>query len=282
MTATSTVSVNSFKQRLARRGEAPAALGVWRGLTDGYSLEICVGTGFDWVLIDGEHAPNTVSSIAAQLQVMGGYPACHPMVRVATGKGHLGELLIKQTLDAGAQTLLVPMIDTAEQALDVVRFARYPTPGGEGGGTRGIAGSRGGRWGRWPAHVHEANAQTCIIVQAETRTALDNLDEIVRVEGVDGVFIGPSDLAGGMGRVGNPGHEEVQQAIAAALPRIHGAGKAAGIFAPLEAHARRYIEMGFDFVAVGADTGLLQSATAALLRKFRGEPATASGGGTGY
>jgi len=166
------------------------------------------------------------------------------------------------------QTLLVPMVDTAQQAADLVRATRYPPLG-----IRGMGGARASRWGRFPNYAKEANDQVCLLVQAETREALANLDAIAATEGVDGVFVGPSDLSAALGHVANPAHPEVQAAIADALQRIRKSGKAAGILTPDETLARKYLEMGFTFIAVGLDTNLLMRGTSALAAKFKEAPA---------
>ncbi|MGC1174958.1 aldolase/citrate lyase family protein [Polaromonas sp.] len=261
--------VNTFKQALR---DKQAQIGLWLSLSDAYSTEICAGAGFDWLLIDGEHAPNDVRSILTQLQAVAAYPSSHPVARVPMGHGHVGEMLIKQYLDIGVQTLLVPMVDTPAQAAALVRATRYPQYDVEGkdiGGVRGMAGARASRWGRYPAYAHEANAQICLLVQAETQTALDNLDAIVATEGVDGVFIGPADLSASLGHVANPGHADVQAAIEKAIARILKAGKAAGILSTDETLARHYLDMGATFVAVGLDTNLLVRHTSALAARFK-------------
>ena len=250
--------INPFKKALAER---QVQIGLWLGLADPYSAELCAGAGFDWLLIDGEHSPNDLRSILGQLQAIAPY-ASHPIARVPVGHGHIGTTLIKQYLDLGLQTLLVPMVDTPEQAAELVRAMRYPPQG-----LRGMAGARASGWGRNPSYVHEANAQVCLLVQAESQTALDNLDAIAATEGVDGIFIGPADLSASMGHVGNPGHPEVQAAIADAIARIVKAGKAAGILTPDEALARHYLEFGATFIAVGLDTNLLVKATSTLAAK---------------
>ncbi|MDR3453720.1 MAG: 4-hydroxy-2-oxoheptanedioate aldolase [Rhodoferax sp.] len=262
--------VNPFKKALA---DKRAQIGLWLSLADPYSAELCAGAGFDWLLVDGEHAPNDLRSILAQLQAIAPYPS-HPIARVPMGHGHVGEALIKQYLDLGVQTLLVPMVDTPEQAATLVRATRYPQDDGKGG-IRGMGGARASRWGRYPAYVHEANAQVCLLVQAETRTALANLDAIAATEGVDGIFIGPADLSASLGHVGNPGHPEVQAAIEDTIRRIVKTGKAAGILTPDEAQARHYLALGATFVAVGLDTNLLVRGTSALVAKFKPEVALA-------
>ena len=252
--------LNPFKQALAERR---AQIGLWLGLADPYSAELCAGAGFDWLLIDGEHAPNDLRSILGQLQAIAPYGS-HPIARIPVGHGHIGTTLIKLYLDLGVQTLLVPMVDTPEQAADLVRAMRYPPAG-----IRGMAGARASNWGRNPSYVHDANAQVCLLVQAETETSLRHLDAIAATEGVDGVFIGPADLSASMGHVGNPGHPQVQAAIADAIARIVKAGKAAGILTTNEALAHHYLELGATFVAVGLDTNLLVQTTSALAARFK-------------
>jgi len=256
--------VNLFKQALQRR---QAQIGLWLNLANPYSTEICAGAGFDWLLVDGEHSPNDLRSILAQLHVIAGYPGTHPVARIPVGE----TALIKQYLDLGLQSLLVPMVDTPEQAQALVQACRYPPQG-----VRGMAGTRAARWGRYTNYGREANAQICLLVQAETRLALSNLDAILATDGVDGVFIGPADLSASMGHVGNPGHPEVQAAIEDAIARIGRAGKAAGILTADNALARRYLELGATFVAVGLDTQLLVRGTSALVAQFKGNAAPAA------
>jgi 4-hydroxy-2-oxoheptanedioate aldolase len=253
--------VNPFKQALRERR---AQIGLWMGLADHYTAEICAGAGFDWLLIDGEHSPNDLRSILQQAQVIAGYPGTNAIARVPVGHGHVGAAVIKQYLDLGIQTLLVPMVDTPQQAADVVRAMRYPPDG-----IRGMGGARASRWGRYPSYPKEANAQVCLLVQAETSTALANLDAIAGTEGVDGVFIGPADLSASLGHVGDPLHAEVQKAIEQSIKRIVKAGKAAGILTTDETLARRYLEFGATFVAVGLDNNLLARATSQLAAKFK-------------
>ena len=264
--------VNAFKQALAA---GDAQIGLWLGLANAYTAEICASAGFDWLLIDGEHAPNGLTDILAQLQAVAAYPEAHPIARVPMGYGHQGAALIKQYLDLGVQTLLVPMVDTAEQAAELVRATRYPQDDGQGG-IRGMAGARASRWGRYPQYVKEANEQVCLLVQAETTEALRNLDAIAATPGVHGVFIGPADLSASMGHVGNPGHPEVQAAIEDGIARIRKAGKAAGILTSDEAQAHRYLALGALFVAVGLDTQILVRHTGALAAKFKGLAAPAA------
>lgn len=266
--------VNPFKKALAERRPQ---IGLWQGLASAYSAEICAGAGFDWLLIDGEHAPNDLNSVLQQAQAIAAYPGTHAVARIPMGHGHVGQMLIKQYLDLGIQTLLVPLVDTPEQAREIVRCMRYPPQG-----VRGMGGARASRWGRYPNYPTEANGQVCLLVQAETQQAMDNLDAIAAVEGVDGVFIGPADLSASMGHVGNAAHPEVQAAIEDGIDRINRAGKAAGILTPAEPQARRYLELGALFVAVGLDNNLLAKASAALAAKFKGTPAPVAQGGNPY
>ncbi|RZJ25610.1 MAG: 2-dehydro-3-deoxyglucarate aldolase, partial [Haliea sp.] len=187
---------NPFKKALA---EKRAQIGLWVGLADHYTTEICAGAGFDWLLLDGEHSPNDLRTLLQQAQVVAAYPSTHAIARVPMGHGHAGEMLLKQYLDLGIQTLLVPMVDTAEQARAIVQGMRYPPDG-----IRGMGGARGSRWGRYPNYAKEANAEVCLLVQAESQLAVDNIEAIAAVDGVHGIFIGPADLSASLGHPGNP------------------------------------------------------------------------------
>src|SRR5215470_14418232 len=186
---------NAFKAAL--RAGRPQ-IGLWLGLADAYTAELFATTGFDWLAIDAEHAPNDPRTVLAQLQAMAPYPA-QPVVRTASGDA----ALLKQYLDVGAQTLLVPMVDSAEQAQRIVAATRYPPEGIRGVGS---ALARASRWNRYADYLHVANEQIGLLVQAESASALGELDAIARVDGIDGVFIGPADLAASMGRRGQPTH----------------------------------------------------------------------------
>ncbi|MBC3966409.1 4-hydroxy-2-oxoheptanedioate aldolase [Pseudomonas simiae] len=253
--------VNRFKQRL-RNGEVQ--IGLWLGLADAYCAELAANAGFDWLLIDGEHAPNHLQGMLAQLQAVAPYPS-QALIRPVIGDS----ALIKQLLDIGAQTLLVPMIESAAQALELVRAMRYPPQGIRGVGS---ALARASRWNSIQGYLDQADDQMCLLVQIENLEGLANLDEIAAVEGVDGVFIGPADLSASMGHRGNPGHPEVQAAIEDAIGRIVQSGKAAGILSADENLARRYIELGATFVAVGVDTTVLMRGLQALAGKFKSVP----------
>lgn len=249
---------NAFKRSLA---EPVARIGLWLGLADPYSAEMCATAGFDWLLIDGEHGPNDLRSMLGALQAVAPYPS-HPVLRIPHGD----TTLIKQVLEIGATTLLVPMVESAAQARELVRATRYPPQGVRGVGS-GLA--RSSRWSAYPNYLHEANDEICLLVQVETASALAQLDEIAAVDGVDGVFIGPADLSASMGHLGNPSHVDVRQAIDAAIARILAAGKAPGILAVDETLARHYIDLGARFVAVGVEATLLARAARALAGRFQ-------------
>jgi len=252
------MTTNPFKAAL-QRGEAQ--IGLWMSLAEPYLAEICATAGFQWVLVDGEHAPNDVRSTLAALQALAAYPATHPVVRIVNGDTHL----IKQYLDIGAQTLLVPMVETAEQAAALVRATRYPPTGVRG---VGYPVARAARWGARTDYAEVANDEVCLLVQAESKRALDNLEQICAVDGVHGVFIGPADLAASLGHLGNAGHPEVQAAIDRALKTIVASGKAAGILTPDAALARHHLSLGATFVSVGLDVSLLVAATRKLAADF--------------
>ncbi|HTI67182.1 MAG TPA: 4-hydroxy-2-oxoheptanedioate aldolase [Caulobacteraceae bacterium] len=247
-------------------------IGLWQALANPYTAEICAGAGFDWLLFDGEHAPNDVPLLLSQLQAVAPYPT-HAVARPPIGETHL----VKQYLDIGFTTLLIPMVDTAEHAEALVRAVRYPPEGVRGVGS-GIV--RASRFNRIPGYLQDADAEICLLVQVETLKGVKNLDAIAAVEGIDGVFIGPADLSAAMGLRGQPGHPDVQAAIESSLARIRAAGKAAGILLADEALARRAVELGFTFVAVGTDVSLLARSTSELAARFGAAATQVTPGGT--
>lgn len=260
---------NRFKAAL--KAEQPQ-IGLWLGLCSGYSAELLAGAGFDWLLIDGEHAPNDIQGVLHQLQAIAPYPS-QPVVRPSWNDA----VQIKQLLDVGTQNLLVPMVQNAQQARQAVLATRYPPAGIRGVGS---ALARASRWNRIPDYLHNANDEMCVLVQIETREAVSNLASILDVEGVDGVFIGPADLSADMGHAGNPHHPEVKTAIEQAIVQIRAAGKAPGILMADPAAARRYLELGALFVAVGVDTTLLARSAEALAASFKNtKPATSGRAG---
>ncbi len=248
---------NLFKKAMR---EGRAQYGLWLGLADSYCTEACATCGFDWLLIDGEHAPNDLRSVLGSLQAMAPYPS-QPVVRIPVGD----TALIKQVLELGANTILVPMVETAAQATELARAMLYPPQGVRGVGS-GLA--RSSRWSSQPNYLQEANAQVCLLVQVETIEAIGQLVEICAVPGVDGVFIGPSDLSASMGLLGQPAHPDVRAVIEAAIATILQAGKAPGILCTDEALAQHYASLGARFVAVGVDTTLLTQAARALSARF--------------
>ncbi|PZP91344.1 MAG: 4-hydroxy-2-oxoheptanedioate aldolase [Variovorax paradoxus] len=262
---------NEFKRALSA---GRTQIGLWVGLADGYAAELLATTGFDWLLIDGEHAPNDLRGTLAQLQSVAPYEA-HPIVRPPEGS----TVLIKQLLDIGAQTLLVPMVESAEQAAAVVAATRYPPRGIRGVGS---ALARSSRWNQIDNYLHAADEEICVLVQVETAAAMQNVDAIAAVAGVDGVFFGPADLSASMGLLGQPGHESVQAAITHGIHAARKAGKAAGVLCADPSLARRYLDLGATFVAVGVDTTLLAQAARKLCAQFKGTPADAAGASGAY
>jgi len=252
------VPINPFKQALK---EGRRQIGLWQAMASPFTAEICAGAGFDWLLFDGEHAPNDVPSMLAQLQAVESYPT-HAIARPPIGD----VVLIKQYLDLGFQTLLIPLVDTADQAAQMVRGMRYPPDGVRG---VGAGSARVSRWNRVENYFRDADEQMCLLVQAETRTAMENLEAIAAVEGVDGIFIGPADLSASLGHRGNAAHPEVQAVIEDGIKRIAAAGKAPGILTSNNELAQHYLDLGATFVAVGTDVGILAKQTTALARRFQ-------------
>jgi 4-hydroxy-2-oxoheptanedioate aldolase len=251
------ITRNAFKRALA---DGKTQIGLWSSLCSNIGAEIIAESGFDWILLDTEHSPNEIPILVSQLQAMMRGTAT-PIVRPAWND----TVLIKRILDAGAPALLVPFVQNAEEARRAVAATRYPPAG-----VRGVSGSnRAARYGRIKDYLHKANDEICVLVQVETRSALDQLEAIAAVPGVDGVFVGPADLAASFGHTGNQLHPEVQAAIEDAARRLKKVGKAAGILTPVEEDAKRYISWGYTFVAVGSDVGLLVKGGDALVKNFK-------------
>jgi 4-hydroxy-2-oxoheptanedioate aldolase len=249
---------NAFKAALA---QGKLQVGIWSSLCSNIAADILSDSGFDWILLDTEHSPNEIPDLVGQLQAVRGGTAT-PIIRPAWNDA----VLAKRALDIGAQTLLFPYVQNAEEAKRAVAATRYPPQG-----IRGVSvAARASRYGRTPGYLGKANTEICVLVQVETREALNELEAIAKVDGVDGVFIGPSDLAASLGHIGNPAHADVQAAIKDAVTRLKKVGKPAGILTGNEDEARRYIEWGFLFAAVGADVGLLAKNADALAKKFKG------------
>jgi 4-hydroxy-2-oxoheptanedioate aldolase len=249
---------NAFKAAL--RAGRPQ-IGLWLGLADAYVSELLASTGYDWLAIDAEHAPNDLRSVLAQLQALASYPV-QAVVRTACGDA----TLIKQYLDIGAQTLLVPMVESAEQAARIVAATRYPPAGMRGVGS---ALARASRWNQIDDYVHRCSSEICLLVQVESVAGLDNLAAIAATDGVDGILFGPADLAASMGLPGKPADARVQDAIEHGIQTVRNAGKAAGVLSVDMALARKYLGLGTLFVAVGIDTTLLVRAAKELRAAFK-------------
>ena len=248
--------VNAFKRALA---EGRTQIGLWTSLGTGTAAEILGGAGFDWLLIDTEHSPTELPMVLDQLRALAG-SSTTPIVRPAWND----PVLFKRLLDLGVQTLLVPYVQSADEARRAVAATRYPPAG-----MRGIAVvHRANRYGRVKDYHVQANREMCVLIQIETRRALAELEAIAGVDGVDGLFIGPSDLAGDLGQLGNNRHPDAVAEFAEACARARKAGKPIGILAPVEEDARRYLEMGFSYVAVGSDIGVLRGAVEQLRARF--------------
>jgi 4-hydroxy-2-oxoheptanedioate aldolase len=248
---------NALKAALAAK---TVQHGIWLNMVSPVAAEVLSGVGFDWLLIDGEHAPNDIPTILSQIHAMG---ACRNIVV----RPPVGDVrLVKQLLDLGVQSLLIPMIDSAEQAAEMVRATRYPPAG-----IRGVGASvaRAADYGRVKDYVTTANEEICLILQIESRAGLAALPAILALDGVDGVFIGPADLAADMGHPGNSAAPAVQSAIDTALADIMASGKSAGILTFDQTAAQRYRNMGVTFLGVGGDVGLLMRAAEALLHTVR-------------
>ena len=252
--------VNTFKRALkAGRHQ----IGLWCSLSNNYSIEAVAGAGFDWLMIDTEHSPNELTMVLSQLQAVAPYPA-HPVVRVPWND----MVTIKRYLDIGAQTLLIPYVQNAEEAKSAVAFTRYPVDG-----LRGMGGmTRATRFGRIKDYARRAHEELCVLVQAETQTALDNLESIAAVDGIDGVFIGPSDLHASLGYAGETTNPKVMPLIDDGIRRIVKAGKAPGILTASEANAKHWLELGCQFVAVGTDAAMLAREADKLAARFKEQP----------
>lgn len=251
---------NTFKRALA---EGRHQLGLWCTLSSPYGIELLAGAGFDWLLIDTEHSPSDVVGVLGQLQAVAPYPVS-AIVRPAWND----PILIKRYLDIGAQTLLLPYVQNADEARAAVRSMNYPGAGA-GDGLRGVSAlTRASRFGRVKNYPRVCRTELCLLVQVETREALANISEIAAVEGIDGVFIGPADLAADMGFLGQPGHPEVVRAIESAIGAIRLCGKPAGILTTDAGLARQCMAWGTAFTAVGIDVGLLAVETSRLRESF--------------
>ena len=248
---------NAFKAALI---EGRQQLGLWCTLSSPYATEVVAGAGYDWLLLDTEHSPAELTTVLAQLQAVSAYPVS-PVVRPAAND----TVLIKRLLDIGAQSLLIPYVQNAEEARAAVAATRYPPDG-----IRGVSAlTRATRFGRVKNYARAAARELCLLVQVETQEALDQIDAIAAVEGVDGIFIGPGDLAASLGHVGDLKHARVVDAVENAILRIRAAGKPAGILTGDPAFAKRCIDLGTTFTAIGVDAGILARQSEQALLAFR-------------
>lgn len=250
----------TFRDRLAAAGRPLA--GMWVCTGSPAVAEICAGAGLDWLLIDGEHSPIGLETITALLRAVAPYPVT-PVVRAPSGDA----VVLKQLLDLGAQNVLVPMVEDAEQAGAVVRAVRYPPRGVRGVGS---ALSRGARWNRVEGYLADADRYVSLFVQVESANAVGNAAEIAAVDGVDGVFVGPSDLAASMGLLGQQTHPDVTAAVLRAFDAVRSAGKPVGVNAFDPVAAQAYLDAGASFVLVGADVALLARGSEALADRWTG------------
>ena len=255
--------MNDMPRNLFRAGleSGRTQYGVWLGLPDPSAADIMAGAGFDWLLIDHEHGAFELRDVMAHLQAMAAYDVA-PIVRPVDSN----PALLKKLCDLGAQSFIVPMIDTAEQAAGVVSAVRYPPDGIRGMGTSLV---RAAKWNAVTGYVGQANDEMLVVVQAETVTAIENLEAIASTPGIDGVFIGPSDLSASMGHVGNVSHPDVVDTISSALGTIRAAGKYAGLLCLDASMVSHYEEAGANFVGVGVDTLLLGNAARRLAANYK-------------
>jgi len=248
---------NRFKQDLLA---GKKLIGCWGSLANALTTEVLGVAGFDWILLDGEHSPNDIGTFIQQLMALKDSVSA-PIVRPSSNN----VVELKRLLDAGFYNFLIPFVQSAEDAARAVAGTRYPPEG-----VRGVSVSqRSNRYGTVPDYFRDINRHICIAVQIESRAGVAAAGEIAATEGVDCVFVGPSDLAAGFGHLGNSGHPEVQEAIAQVFAEAKAKGKPSGILAPLEADARRYMQMGATFVGVGSDLGVFRSGTQALRDRFK-------------
>lgn len=250
--------INTFKRGMAA---GTPQIGLWCSLSSHYAVEALAGAGYDWLLLDTEHSPNDIESVLCQLQAAAAYPT-HPIVRIPVND----TVLMKRYLDIGVQTLLIPMVNTVEEARAAVAATRYPPDG-----VRGIASTtRANRFGRVPNYAKRAAEEICVLVQVETKQALANLDAIAAVPGVDGVFIGPGDLHASLGYAGEQANPAVLPIIDKALGDVKRAGKAPGILTGNQELAKRWLALGSLFVAVGSDVSILARGADAIAKAFKG------------
>ena len=248
---------NKFKKNILDKKKQ---IGIWSNFSSNTVSEIIAITGYDWSVLDMEHAPNDIQEILSQLQVMEAYDT-EPVVRVPWNE----PVMVKRLLDMGAQTILFPMVQNANEAKAAVEATRYPPKG-----VRGVMSvARMNRYGHVSNYYEKAEKEICVLVQCETKDAIKNIPEIAKVDGVDGIFMGPSDISGSIGKIGQFEDQEVQDLINHALELCKKADKPAGILTGKRDYAKKYVENGYTFVAVGSDTNLFAESAKALLKEFK-------------
>lgn len=248
----------TFRHQLAEASRPLA--GMWVCSGSPLMAEICAGAGLDWLLIDMEHSPGDLASVLAQLQAVAAYPST-PLVRVSSGDA----VTLKQVLDLGAQNILVPMISTLHDAQQVAAAVLYPPQGRRGVGS---ALARSGRWNRVQHYLRDAGDHISLFVQVETTQGVDNAAAIAAVDGIDGVFVGPSDLAASMGLLGQQTHPDVVAAVLRAFEAVRAAGVPVGVNAFDPAQAQAYLDAGADFILVGADVALVARGSEAFADRW--------------
>ena len=248
---------NKFKQAVQA---GTRQLGAFMALADSTTAELMATTDFDWLLVDGEHGPNDIKDIMRQLQALAPYPV-KPVVRLVDHD----EAGIKRVLDVGGQSLLIPMVETVQQAEQLVKSVRFAP-----NGVRGLGGglTRATRWGSIPDYFKLADENICLILQLESLEGIAALDAITNTEGVDAIFIGPADLAAAMGYIGQPAHPEVQKVVEKAIKRVSEIGKPVGVYCADPEQLKNYQAMGASFFLIGADTLMLKLAANALVKRF--------------
>lgn len=252
---------NRFKRALQ---SGQQQIGLWNALPGSLVTELLATAKFDWLVIDTEHAVTDIPDTLPMMQALAPYRT-HPVVRPASND----PVLIKRILDLGAQTLIVPYVQSAAEAEQAVAAVRYAPRG-----VRGAAGmTRASLYGTIPDYVRQAETELCLILQIETVSAIQQIAAIAAIDGVDGLFIGPADLAASMGLGGQPNHPDVVAMIETAIRAIVAAGKPAGILTTDESLARHYMQVGTTFTAVGMDISLLAQAARGLSQRFQ-EPVT--------
>ncbi len=260
MSAGPSATPNYFKQRLA---SGKQQIGLWLALGSPTATEIVAGSGYDWLLLDLEHTTIDIGQVLDHLRAAKGGTA-EMVVRVPWND----PIAFKRLLDAGVRSFMVPMVQSAQEARAAVAATRFPPEG-----IRGAAGNtRASNFARNPTYLQQAHEELCVVAQIETIRAVDAIEEIGAVDGVDGLFVGPNDLAASLGLVGRTGHSDVQALIAGALAKIKRTSKGRGILNFVPAESRAFLQSGFNFIAVGSDSAILARRSEALLQEIKATP----------